>query len=172
MRTMIGCFFIIYCSIGYGPSSKFPKWFMDAYEGKGLNKKYILTAYLKPAYLQADFNGDTAVDVAALIEEKGSNRKGILLIHNKTFKHHVFGAGIDCGNGSDDYEWLLRWSIYKSNKTYVTTVDKYTGKTIGDIEVKLKHPVLFLEGYESNKVPFNGIIYWNGITYVWIDQNE
>ena len=153
-------------------SAKLPQWFLDAFKAKGLDKKYVLTPYLKNDFLQADFNGDTAIDVAALIVEKGSERDGILLIHKKTNEHFIFGAGVSTLNGYDDYNWMLKWSLYKKDKTFETIYDKNTGEVLSEIELKLKHPALLLEGYETKEKPVNGVVYWNGSVYIWVPQAE
>lgn len=59
----------------------FPGWFHHSFKGKQLNKKFSITPFLKNGFLQADFNGDRLVDIAVLVTEKITGKKGILLLH-------------------------------------------------------------------------------------------
>jgi len=83
-----------------------PSWFMSAFKGMQLDRKYELNSHLSPNYMEADFNGDDVKDAALVIERK--SRKGeIFVIHGKSNQHFVFGAGVNFGNGSDDFfNWL------------------------------------------------------------------
>ncbi len=72
---------------------------------------YSLAAWLNPYYLQADFNGDGQTDVAVLVEEKSTNRRGILIAHIGTDQYFVLGAGSSIGNGGDDFSWMDAWRV-------------------------------------------------------------
>ncbi len=149
-----------------------PAWFSDAFRSNGLDKKYIIASYLKPAYLQADFNGDGIVDIAALITEKGTNKKGIVVINGKTNQYFVFGAGTAFNAGGNDFKWADKWSLYRKSTASETQFDKETGDIIGGKTVQLKRPSILVEDYEGGAALAGGIIYWDGKKYIWIHQGE
>jgi hypothetical protein len=149
-----------------------PTWFSDAFRSNGLDKKYIIASYLKPAYLKADFNSDGIVDIAALITEKGTNKKGIVVIHGKTNQYFVFGGGTSFNAGGNDFKWADKWSLYRKNTASETQFDKEKGDIIGGKTVKLKRPSILVEDYEDGAALAGGIIYWDGTKYIWIHQGE
>lgn len=148
-----------------------PSPFMDTFKSKGLDKKYSLSGFLQPNYLQADFNGDGAGDVAVLVVEKVNKKKGILLIHVKSGEHYVFGAGNKIDD-SENFTWADKWAVYKKKTAYETQFDKASGDIIGGKEVRLARPGILIEDYEDGAALAGGIIYWNGKKYIWIHQGE
>ena len=149
-----------------------PDWFNNAFKTTGLDKKYELNSYLKPAYLQADFNGDSSQDIATLVIEKATNKKGILLIEGKTLNHFIFGAGTNFGDGSDNFEWATDWALYKKKFAEETKFDKKSGDILGSKKINLTMPGILIEEMEDSAPIAGGIIYWNGYKYVWIHQGE
>jgi hypothetical protein len=134
----------------------------------GLDSKYELSAYIKPAFLQSDFNGDHNMDCAALIIEKSTKKVGILLIHSNVSKFYIFGAGYDFGNGSDNFDWLRMWKVYDNKTAYETQFDKESGDITGSKIVNIERPAIEVEDMEIA----GGLIYWNGHKYIWIHQGE
>lgn len=132
----------------YSQTLKIPSSFQNTFKAKELHKKYLIDSTLRPAFLQSDFNGDKYQDIAVLIRNKGNKKQGILLLHGNTNQVYVFGAGINFGNGSDDFKWMKRWMIYKENR--------------------LKTPAIEVSDPESA----GGLIYWNGKKYIWIQQGD
>ena len=86
----------------------YPVWLRDSLKRKGLDMKYELNAYM-----QEDLTGDGEPKIAALVIEKATHKKGILLVHNNSSEYYVFGAGTNFGEGSDDFAWAGKWYVYK-----------------------------------------------------------
>ncbi|MDP4208914.1 MAG: hypothetical protein Q8928_08885 [Bacteroidota bacterium] len=164
---LIGIIILITNSI-IGQDVKCPDWFLKTMIKYGLNKKYELFPFIKPGLLLSDFNGDKSIDCAALIIEKETKKKGILIIHSKIFKYYIFGAGKNFGNGSDNFGWLKMWKVYNNKTAYETQFDKETGDIIGSKVINLIRPAI---GVEDMKIA-GGLIYWDGRKYIWIHQGE
>lgn len=94
-----------------------------------------------------------------------------MLIHNKTNDHFVFGAGTSF-DGSDNFDWADKWSVYNKKTAFETQFDKKTGDILGGKEVKLARPGILAMDYEDGSPYAGGIIYWNGKKYIWIHQGE
>lgn len=169
MRPFLSIAFFFAFSFGY--AQNLPTPFIQAFTRKGLDKKYTLRGFLKPSFLQADLNGDGTLDVAALVEEKTTQKRGVLLIHGKTGEHFLFGAGTPIGD-TDNFTWADRWSLYKKKLAYETQFDKNSGDITGGREVKLSRPAVLIEDYEDGAALAGGIVYWNGKKYIWIHQGE
>ncbi|ASU35849.1 hypothetical protein [Mucilaginibacter xinganensis] len=149
-----------------------PQWFLESFKKHHLNDRYEIKPYLKPGFLQADFNGDGVIDIAVPVTENKTHKGGILLIHGNTGEWFVFGAGTNFGNGSDNFlNWLKKWKLYRDKVVYETTFDKDDNIT-GSRTVKLKRPgieLLMLENIAPDPV---AVICWNGKKYIWIHQGE
>ncbi len=151
-----------------GQEKSCPDWFLKAMIKYRLDSKYELSSYIKPAFLQSDFNGDTIIDCAALIKEKSTKKAGILLIHSKDLEFYIFGAGTDFVNGSDNFDWLKMWKVYDDKTAYETQFDKESGDIIDSNTINLSRPAIDVEDKEIA----GGLIYWNGKEYIWIHQGE
>lgn len=172
MRPFTLIIFLLTLTAAHSQTVTLPVWFSDTFSGKGLDKKYAIASFLKPSFLQADFNGDATQDIAVLVIEKATKRKGILLIHGKTHEHFLFGAGIGFDNGDKDFKWADKWKLYTKKSAYETQFDKKSGDIIGGKEIKLSRPGILIEDYEDGAALAGGIIYWNGKKYIWIHQGE
>ncbi|HEX9511929.1 MAG TPA: hypothetical protein VF939_15670 [Puia sp.] len=157
---------------GFSQSMAYPGWVRDSLKSKGLDKKYELSSYLNPPFLQADFNGDGSSDLVVLILEKATNKKGILLIPGNSNQYHVFGAGTNFGNGSDNFKWVDKWSIYKQKTAHETQFDKKSGDILGGKKIELKRFAISLVDIEDGSEVSGGLIYWDGKKYTWIHQGE
>ena len=172
MRPFLVIIFLLAITAAQGQTATLPAWFSDIFKSKGLNKKYAIASFLKPLYLQADFNGDATQDIAVLVSEKATKRKGILLIHRGTNDHFLLGAGASFSNGDKDFKWADKWQLYTKKTAFETQFDKKSGDIIGGKEVKLARPGILIEDYEDGFALAGGIIYWNGNKYIWIHQGE
>ena len=159
-------------AIGFCQSTSYPIWLGDTLKSKGLDKKYELKSYLDPPFLQDDFNGDGFPDLAVLILEKSTHKRGVLLIQANSSQYYVFGAGTKFGDGSDNFSWANKWSIYKKKSAYETQFDKKTGDILKGKEIKLNRPCISLASIEDGTELSGGLIYWNGKKYIWIHQGE
>jgi hypothetical protein len=152
-------------------STSFPVSFLNVIHTRKLDRKYSLNGYLKPAFLEADFNGDGIKDIAALVVEKRTKKKGILLITGSSNSYYLFGAGVKFGSGSDDFKWASGWHIFKGKKASETIINN-EGDISGSKKVKLNRPAFYIYDNVDNRPNSGGIIYWNGKTYIWIQQGE
>lgn len=133
---------------------------------------YVLNAFLQNPLLQADFNGDGSEDVAALIIEKSTKKKGILVMHGKTNEYFVLGAGTKFGSGPENFTGANKWTIYKKKTALEKVFNKENGDLVADREVRLSKPAILIEGVQGGAAPGRGLLYWNDSKYVWIQQGE
>lgn len=152
-------------------AQQLPDWFTTAFKAKKLNTKYSIAPFLRPAFLTADFNGDKINDIAVLVTEIKTKKKGALLIHGKTCRYFVFGAGTNFGNGGDDFSWLKQWRIYKDKIAFEMQFDKDEAMA-GSKKVKLARTGLLVTDMEDGIPNSGGIIYWTCNKYIWIHQGE
>jgi len=96
----------------FGQPSPLPNWASDSLKSKALDKRYAVDTRFSPSFLQADLDGDGYTDLAALIVEKATGKKGIIVILGKFREYYVLGAGNILGNGGDDFKWMGRQKIY------------------------------------------------------------
>lgn len=165
------CFCVLACVSCGSPAKK-----MDApdatFKNPELDKKYQPQAFLKPSFLTADFNGDGATDQVYAVIEKTTGKRGLLMLDGNSDAYFVFGAGTVFGENDDDYQWADLWSVYNGKTAFETQFDKETGDIVGGKEVRLQHPGLLLMAEEDGAPYAGGIIYWDGMQYVWIHQGE
>jgi hypothetical protein len=134
-----------------------PELIDQAIANGSLAKKYELSYHVNPSYLRGDFDGDTKVDVAALVNERSTGKLGIAIVHRATGKVTILGAGTTIGNGGDDFEWMDSWQIYpKDRPINGTSVPKLHGDAL----------------LVSKSEAASGLIYWNGKRYVWSQQGD
>lgn len=153
----------------FSQTTTYPSWLKPRMKTLKLDGQYELSPFLKPAYLQDDFNGDGVPDLAVLVIEKATQKKGILLIQKKKSACHVFGAGNSFGKGSDDFTWADSWSVYKEKSAYATQFDKKSGDVKGGKQVPLNRHCIYIVSREEAS---GGLIYWTGKKYSWIHQGD
>jgi hypothetical protein len=128
-----------------------------AIANESLAKKYELSYRMNPFYLRGDFNGDSKIDVAALVKERSTGKLGIAIIHGATGKVTILGAGTTIGNGGDDFEWMDSWQIYvRDHATDGTNVPQFHGDAL----------------LVSKSEAASGLIYWNGKRYAWLQRGD
>lgn len=130
-----------------------------------INKSYKIENRLNPLYLEADFNGDGILDIAIPIYEINTNKKGIVIIHGKTFEVYILGAGKSFKNSlGDDQSYIDIWRVNhkKENKP---GVEEETGNGENGILI-LENPSIEIEKSELG----SGQIYWNGKEYAYFHQ--
>lgn len=172
ITAMIGVCLILMGPDGACQNASYPAWLKDSLKRKGLDAKFEPSAWLQPSFLQDDFNGDGAADFAVPVVEKATHKKGILLIQAKSAGYFVFGAGTKFGDGSDDFTWANKWSVYKKKTAYETQFDKKSGDVIGGKQIKLSHPCISVAVLEDGAETAGGLIYWTGTKYRWIHQGD
>jgi hypothetical protein len=122
---------------------------------------------INPFYLQSDFDGDGLVDLAVFIEDAKTRKQGILIIHSKTRKSYQLGAGIDFGNGGDDWTWMDVWKIY-SQETADKTIFSSDQDIAGKETITLKNIGIEVAASEST----SNVITWDGRKYIWIHTGD
>lgn len=115
-----------------------------------IKNEYSLRIDVNPFYLKGDFDGDKKLDYAINVLDRKTNKAGIVIYHTGTRKHFILGAG-QAFNGrhpGDDFWWMDAWTV---------TSDK-NKKADGILVIKT----------ESS----NGLIYWAGQEYKWIQSGD
>ena len=123
-------------------------------------KKHDLSFWIKPSYLDGDFNGDGKMDTAVLVKERSTGKLGIAILDGTTGKVTILGAGNGIGNGGDDFEWMDSWQV--SSKTRAAHASDETSA------LRLRGDALLVEKSEAG----SALIYWNGKRYVWSQQSD
>jgi hypothetical protein len=139
------------------PPHEIPELIDRAMVTGSLAKKYELSYRTSPFYLRGDFDGDSKVDLAALVKERSTGKLGIAIIHGATDKVTILGAGTGIGNGSDDFEWMDSREIYSKDQV-----------AKGTSAPKLHGDALLVSKSEAA----SALIYWNGKRYVWLQQGD
>lgn len=145
----------------YYIAERLPFWLLETklLDHMVLLGKYKFDNRFNPLYLEADFNGDTEIDIAIPIEEIHSGKKGIAIIHGSTTEVHIIGAGKKYKNGSgDDINFFDIWLVNR-NKINPPGIDE-TKNLI------LKNPSIQVEKSEVG----GGQLYWNGQEYEYFHQ--
>jgi hypothetical protein len=115
---------------------------------------------MNPSYLEGDFNGDGKMDTAVLVKERSTGKYGIAIVHGKTGKVAILGAGNGIGNGGDDFEWMDSWQVYSETHPARAQGETSLPRPRGD--------ALLVEKSEAA----SALIYWNGKRYVWSQQGD
>jgi hypothetical protein len=148
-----------------------PAWAQKSFKHLKLDEKYELGAWMQPVNLEADFNGDGIPDIATLIIEKKTKKRGLLILNNGSNEYAIFGAGVNAGNESDDYDWANGWEISNQKKVYETILDDQYN-TVDQIKHHLKRTALYIYHLDGADKGSGGIIYWNRKKYIWLQQGE
>jgi hypothetical protein len=69
--------------------------------------------WITPSRLTGDFGGDGKTDIALLVSSTKTKKRGVLIVHGGRTRAAVAGAGIEFGNGGDDFEWANKWTVNK-----------------------------------------------------------
>ncbi len=125
-----------------------PAWAEHRLSQKDVTSRFELTHQLSPPFLLGDFNYDGQQDVAVLARHKGSRKLGILVLHHGEQRIYALGCGTTIGNGGDHFDWMDFWRLGNARSTEADAL--YVGR----------------EGSAS------GLIYWNGLKYIWEQMGD
>ena len=109
MKILLTLSCLFFCVFTY--AAQLPDWARKDFEKKGLKDKFELADYLRPAYLEVDLNGDFSNDIAILVIEKETGKKGIVILHQGDPNVYILGAGNAFGNGGNDFGNMESWKI-------------------------------------------------------------
>lgn len=129
-----------------------------AWAANKLDPHYELSFRLNPFYLRGDFNGDGTPDIAVLVKQTKTNKTGIVVFHTGG-RHIVIGAGIETGNGGDDFEWMDYWYVYPKHRLQPGRVGRVP---------PLRGEALYVGKSESA----SALLYWNGKEYAWHQMGD
>jgi len=141
---------------------RLPDWFIETglLNGLQIGNQYEFDNRLNPLYLEADFNGDDNLDIAIPIRQTKSGKVGFAIIHGKTNKVHVIGAGKQIKNGlSDNMSYIDIWKVNRKRTNE-------PGVGINDGPLRLDNPSLEISKSEVG----GGQVYWDGNEYVYFHQ--
>jgi hypothetical protein len=144
-----------------------PSWITPKIEKLKTSNNLVICNAINPFYLEGDFNGDNNLDIAFFVYEKESKKKGILIIHGKSFQTYVLGAGNEFGNGGKNFSWMQVWKLYREknvSETIFNDDDEITGSkviTINNIAIEVAPS----EGASN-------IIVWSKDKYTWIHTGD
>ena len=151
-----------------------PDWYLQAFKKADLDNTYYISSNIKPTLLRSDLNGDNIDDLAVLVVNKKSKKRGILIIHQGSSNYHLIGAGSSFGKKAfdefDDMKWMDGWQIHKKGKVYETKFEN--GDIVGSIPRNLRNDSIVVWESQDGAPLVGGIIYWDGKKYSWIHQGE
>ena len=87
-----------------------PYWASQNWEKYSQAMNLRVSMRLNPFIWRGDFNGDGRADLAMFVENSNSKKQGILFMLRGQ-KPQLIGAGIDFGNGGDDFSWIDFWHV-------------------------------------------------------------
>lgn len=137
-----------------------PPYAREIFDKSAEAKFFEISTHINPYYLQGDFNGDGQLDIAILIVERRTGKKGVVIIHGGSRRLHLFGAGRDWGNGSDDFPGLNAWYVYRRSAGGQGATDKPPPRLFGS--------ALMLIKTESA----SALLYWDSKQYRWYQQGD
>jgi len=133
-----------------------PQWVVGLFSAKKLDADYEFAFSLTPFYLAGDFNGDGKPDIAVLVKNKRSGKRGIAFCHGGKGEVFIVGAGKPLGNGGDDFDWVDTWRVQSKRSASNTATATERAEAV------------LVEKSESG----GGLIYWDGKKYRWKQQGD
>lgn len=174
MKKLLFLFAFLCFTRSLSAQNNIPEWYLQVYKKADLNKTYTISSDIKPSFLLSDLNGDNVVDMALLVVNKKSKKRGILIVHQGLSNYYLIGAGSFFGNKGfdefDDTKWMDGWQINKKGKVFETKFEG--GDIVGSIPRNLKTNSIAVWESQDGAPLAGGIIYWDGKKYRWIHQGE
>lgn len=140
-------------------SAAVPAWALSALQLWPAGNRVAPASWLARSVLQADFDGDRQRDVALLVQERGSGKRGIAIVHRGTKSVFIVGAGIAFSNGGDNFDWLDFWGVAQGPAAQGAT---------DEAPPTLKGAALVV-GKDGSA---SALVYWTGTTYAWYQQGD
>lgn len=135
-----------------------PGWACAVVNDQKLSQKYSPAVEINPFFLMGDFDGDHQTDIAIRIKNKQSGKYGLAIIHSKSRKPFLIGAGKPSDRG-DNLNWFDMWTQIPKQKLE-SPFEEHPAMLIGDAILLIKS--------ESASVA----LYWNGKDYEWFQIDD
>ena len=130
-----------------------PHWTLSTFEKPAFKNRYDFDTKINPFYLNLDVDGNNTTDFAAVVVERSSGRRGVVILTYETDSVQVFGAGNHKTLGGSNWNWLVGWKA-EERLTAGSGVKKNVGTAL----------ILF-----TNKGSANWM-YWDGKEWEWVAQ--
>lgn len=156
MRTLLIFISLISTTMVNAQDSTFylhtPSWAGKVVRNSELAKGYEFLRDVNPFYFEEDFTGDGVQDIAFLVKEKLSGKRGVFIVNGGKNVSFVLGAGKDIGMGTD-ISWSERWFVYRDEWIYNFNDKKK--------KFRIEYPGVEVVKSETTSV----VIYWSGRAY-------
>lgn len=112
MRSIIAILLIVFAS---GLSAQelelgLPFWATQSWKALSAQSDLSISKRLNPNVWRGDFDGDGRADLVVFVEGVSSKKQGVVFLLQGKWPL-LLGAGIDFGNGGDDFMWLDFWHV-------------------------------------------------------------
>ncbi|MEO7998813.1 MAG: hypothetical protein ABI852_15290 [Gemmatimonadaceae bacterium] len=94
-----------------------PEWARAPWKTFAQTHSLRVSSHMKSNVISGKFDGDTTTDVAILVEHTVTKKIGIVFVHHGVTRTMQVGAGIELGNGGDNFDWMDSWKVEPRNKT-------------------------------------------------------
>ena len=91
-----------------------PEWAQQQFASTAKLKAVGVSTRINPFVWRGDFDGDKVQDFAVFIRDTKSKKEGIAILR-RSRSTLVVGAGIELGNGGDDFSWLDMWGVIEGH---------------------------------------------------------
>ncbi len=136
-----------------------PSWACEVIAKQKLALTYSPTIRINPFFLTGDFDGDHHTDIAIWITNRKTEELGLVIIHAKSQRVFVIGAGNVTERGKDLKGYDM-WTLLPKGKVAKSPYEEHSVTLLGD--------ALLLTESESA----SAMLYWNGKTYVWYQISD
>jgi hypothetical protein len=167
MKYFLICAFLGFLNLNAQPDDhqyllreKLPAWAIEKMTASNTFSTHAISDYINPFYLEGDFNADDKLDIAILLEETKTRKKGFIILHSDNDAPVMIGAGTKISNGSDDFSWMDVWKAYRDEKCTPSM-----GET--------KPIFLTCDGiWMAKSESASALLFWTGKFYKWSQQSD
>ncbi|UKN03737.1 hypothetical protein K6119_09560 [Paracrocinitomix mangrovi] len=155
--------------LDYYVNDRLPDWFVKTGILKDLKIKdhYHYDHRMNPLYLEADFNGDSILDLAIPIKDDNTEKEGIAIIHGETLEVFIVGAGYRLKEDfGDNLNWMDIWQINRLENNLGTQIDESGDISLEPTKLQLTTTSIYIAASEIG----GGLIYWDGEKYSYFHQ--
>ena len=131
-----------------------PSWVQKRLAEPDLSRRFARVLEINPYFQHGDFSRDGRLDVAVVVNERTTGKRGVLILHSGSKDAHVLGAGNSFGNGGDDWRWMWVWRVEP------TTILPNGRANAGHVL------------YVAKPEAAGALIYWDGRRYHWLQWGD